>query len=408
MDFSSPMISLLLHILVIVSLFCTFNCLETSSQLVNQTFQSREELHKLKKIFATRLNRINKFTLKTIQSPDEDIIDCVLTHKQPAFDHPLLKGQKPLDPPKLPKGHNKIGNLSESFQIWSLSGESCPDGTIPIRRITEQEMLITKRTRGFGTKSTEDGATHIYANAKMHGGEMYGAKATINVWIPHVESPNEFSLSQIWVMSGTSGKDLNTVEAGWQVYPLIFKDNRSRLFIYWTADDYQHTGCYNLYCPGFVHINKRIALGAAISPTSTYNGKQFDITLSIWKDVKTGNWWLDYGSGNFIGYWPSSLFPNLKKAATEVHWGGEITNNHYPRASSTQMGSGHFAEEGFKKASYFKNMGVLDSDNTWTALFAEPIYSATNANCYSIKGGRNRDWGDHFYYGGPGKNKNCP
>ncbi|KAI5412831.1 hypothetical protein KIW84_057452 [Lathyrus oleraceus] len=372
MDFSSPMISLLLHILVIVSLFCTFNCLETSSQLVNQTFQSREELHKLKKIFATRLNRINKFTLKTIQSPDEDIIDCVLTHKQPAFDHPLLKGQKPLDPPKLPKGHNKIGNLSESFQIWSLSGESCPDGTIPIRRITEQEMLITKRTRGFGTKSTEDGATHIYANAKMHGGEMYGAKATINVWIPHVESPNEFSLSQIWVMSGTSGKDLNTVEAG------------------------------------FVHINKRIALGAAISPTSTYNGKQFDITLSIWKDVKTGNWWLDYGSGNFIGYWPSSLFPNLKKAATEVHWGGEITNNHYPRASSTQMGSGHFAEEGFKKASYFKNMGVLDSDNTWTALFAEPIYSATNANCYSIKGGRNRDWGDHFYYGGPGKNKNCP
>lgn len=50
----------------------------------------------------------------------------------------------------------------------------------------------------------------------MHGGEMYGAKATINVWIPHVESPYEFSLSQIWVMSGTSGKDLNTVEAGWQ------------------------------------------------------------------------------------------------------------------------------------------------------------------------------------------------
>jgi hypothetical protein len=30
------------------------------------------------------------------QSPDGDIIDCVLTHKQLAFDHPLLKGQKPL------------------------------------------------------------------------------------------------------------------------------------------------------------------------------------------------------------------------------------------------------------------------------------------------------------------------
>lgn len=30
------------------------------------------------------------------QSPDGDLIDCVLAHQQPAFDHPQLKGQKPL------------------------------------------------------------------------------------------------------------------------------------------------------------------------------------------------------------------------------------------------------------------------------------------------------------------------
>lgn len=30
------------------------------------------------------------------QSPDGDVIDCVLSHLQPAFDHPELKGQKPL------------------------------------------------------------------------------------------------------------------------------------------------------------------------------------------------------------------------------------------------------------------------------------------------------------------------
>jgi hypothetical protein len=29
-----------------------------------------------------------------LQSPDGDLIDCVLSHLQPAFDHPLLKGQK--------------------------------------------------------------------------------------------------------------------------------------------------------------------------------------------------------------------------------------------------------------------------------------------------------------------------
>lgn len=30
------------------------------------------------------------------QSPDGDVIECVPSHLQPAFDHPLLKGQKPL------------------------------------------------------------------------------------------------------------------------------------------------------------------------------------------------------------------------------------------------------------------------------------------------------------------------
>ena len=34
------------------------------------------------------------FVLK--QSPDGDEINCVQSHLQPAFDHPELKGQKPL------------------------------------------------------------------------------------------------------------------------------------------------------------------------------------------------------------------------------------------------------------------------------------------------------------------------
>ena len=48
---------------------------------------------------------------------------------------------------------------------------------------------------------------------------MYGAKATINVWDPTVEVVNEFSLSQIWILSGSfGGSDLNSIEAGWQVF----------------------------------------------------------------------------------------------------------------------------------------------------------------------------------------------
>lgn len=55
----------------------------------------------------------------------------------------------------------------------------------------------------------------------VNGDQYYGAKASINVWSPEVTNQNEFSLSQIWVIAGSFGNDLNTIEAGWQASPLI-------------------------------------------------------------------------------------------------------------------------------------------------------------------------------------------
>lgn len=54
---------------------------------------------------------------------------------------------------------------------------------------------------------------------------------------------------------------------------------------YMQSDAYQATGCYNLLCSGFVQTNNKIAIGAAISPTSSYAGGQFDISLLIWKVI---------------------------------------------------------------------------------------------------------------------------
>lgn len=59
--------------------------------------------------------------------------------------------------------------------------------------------------------------------------EVYGAKATINVWEPSIQVVNEFSLSQIWILSGSfDGSDLNSIEAGWQVY-ILSKFNVEKL-----------------------------------------------------------------------------------------------------------------------------------------------------------------------------------
>ncbi|XP_044488848.1 uncharacterized protein LOC123213479 [Mangifera indica] len=381
---------------------------ETST---NQTLRPQEELHKLKMIRA-HLNKLNKPAIKTIQSPAGDTIDCVETHLQPAFDHPKLKGKRPLDPPARPSGHNPTGMVSEDFQLWSMSGESCPEGTIPIRRTTEQDMLRASSFRRFGRKlghvrRDTNSNDHEHSVGYVTGDQYYGAKASINVWAPRVASQNEFSLSQMWVISGSFGDDLNTIEAGWQVSPELYGDNSPRFFTYWTSDAYQATGCYNLLCSGFVQTNNRIAIGAAISPASSYNGGQFDISLLVWKDPKHGNWWLEFGSGVLVGYWPSFLFTHLRDYASVVQFGGEIVNSRTNGHTSTQMGSGHFAGEGFGKASYFRNLQVVDWDNNLIPLSNLKVL-ADHPNCYDIQGGINTVWGNYFYYGGPGRNVRCP
>ncbi|CAL5197249.1 unnamed protein product [Lathyrus oleraceus] len=409
MVFSSSISCLLIYIFIVVSFVSPINSLETrNQQSINQTFRSEQELQKLKKTIATRLRQINKPAVKTIQVPNGDIIDCVLIHKQLAFDHPLLKGQKPMDPPKSLKEHNQIDNTSD-FKLWGLYGESCPEGTVPVRRVTEQDMLRAYSIDSFGTKAANR-FPHEHAVALVDKDEFFGAKATFNIWSPHLDSQNEFSLSQMWLVSGSYGKDLNSIEAGWHIYPRLYGDDRPRFFIYWTADAYKSTGCHNLWCPGFVHTNQDFPIGAELPKLSSYKGQQFSITLKISKDKNTGNWLLGYGDGDgtTIGYWPAPLFTHLKYHADEVHFGGEIVNAKSRGShTSTAMGSGHFAEEGWGKAAYIRNMQVIDSDDNLIPL-ANPTYLASNPNCYNIQGKTSPKWGDHIYFGGPGKSEKCP
>ncbi|KAK9090365.1 hypothetical protein Sjap_023542 [Stephania japonica] len=386
----------------------------------NQTLKSQQQLHKLKRVKAL-LKKINKPPIKTIQSPDGDLIDCVLSHQQPAFDHPQLQGQRPiLDPPERPAGFDTNETVLERFeQLWwnaetEETEELCPEGTIPIRRTTEEDVLRASSIRRFGTKlrrpirRDSSSSTHEHAVGYITGQQFYGGKASLNVWAPRVANLYEFSLSQMWVISGSFGNDLNTVEAGWQVSPELYGDSRPRFFTYWTTDAYQATGCYNLLCSGFVQTNNKVAIGAAISPTSGYGGRQFDISILVWKDPKHGHWWLEFGPGLLVGYWPVFLFSHLRSHASMVQFGGEIVNT---RASgfhtSTEMGSGHFSGEGFGKASYFRNLQVVDWDNS--LIPASNIrLMADHPSCYDIRGGSNAGWGNYFYYGGPGRNVRCP
>ncbi|VVA99645.1 unnamed protein product [Arabis nemorensis] len=361
------------------------------------------------------LKQLNKPALKSIKSEDGDIIDCVPLTSQPAFDNPLLKNHTiQMRPSFIPESDSTYTNKKAEAitQVWHKNGEYCPENTIPIRRTKKEDILRAESIERFGKKTppgilevTASGH-HEYAIAGATGGKFFGTKASINIWKPSVAHNDEFSLAQTWLVSGDGGS-LNTIEAGWQVYPQIYGHNNPTLFIYWTRDGYQTTGCYNLACSGFVQTNKQYSVGAAYTTFSQYNGIQYALNLLIWKDKPTGNWWLRINEDVYMGYWPGSLFTSLGSGATRNEWGGEV----YVRDgvhSTTDMGSGHFAVEGYGKASYIRNLKTVDATNT----LRDPagLYSfATNSNCYSYqKGSNGTTFGSHFYYGGPGKNGNCP
>ncbi|KAI3683097.1 hypothetical protein L1987_83597 [Smallanthus sonchifolius] len=352
------------------------------------------------------LNRLNKRPVKTIKSPDGDIIDCIHISHQPAFDHPLLKNHtikmRPSYHPNWKKdgdikNASTVGPLSSSTpitQLWQSNGK-CPERTIPIRRTKSGSV------KNYGKKSLPVAKTssidvelinannadngHEYATVYAEG-PLYGGKATFNVWNPKVEGYNELSLGQLWIVGGSQ-----SLEAGWQL------------------DGYVNTGCYNLDCGYFMQTNNEIVIGGSISPTSQVGGSQYDITIFIWKDQRDGDWWLQVGDA-VIGYWPTSKFPHLSDGASRVYFGGEIINDNLDgHHTTTQMGSSRFPEEGFGKASYVKNIQTVDESITLKTPEDLKTYVSVKS-CYDIMTS-NEDidnWGSYFFYGGPGLNDRCP
>lgn len=108
-----------------------------------------------------------------------------------------------------------------------------------------------------------------------------------------------------------------------------------------------------------------------------------------------------------VGYWPSSIFTHLAGTSDAISWGGEIVNNQ-PNGhhTSTQMGSGHFPNEAYGKASYFTKLGYFDEgNNVKDPENLEPF--VTRPPCYDLRTGKDNKFGVFFYFGGPGYSTNC-
>ncbi|CAI9093613.1 OLC1v1029160C1 [Oldenlandia corymbosa var. corymbosa] len=370
----------------------------------------------------------------TIQSEDGDIIDCIDIYKQPAFNHPALKNHKIQMEPSLlltdsetetmmkeAEHENSQDYTTSATQIWQRSG-SCPEGTIPILRrklgkkdgksnqaLKKKPGFVPHQYQQFKDDNNNNQPNLLYANRSIailfaQGFAFYGAKADIQVWNPHVGEDDEYSLSQVALKSGFL-RDSEVVESGWAVNPSVYGDRKTRLFAYWTVDGSVDTGCFDLICPGFVQINNKIALGAAVYPISNPTGLPFQITITILKDRDTGYWWLIYGESTLIGYWPRDLFKGmgLYFDAMTVQWGGEVYSTRmksHPHPA-IQMGNGDFPDPIFGNSGTMKRMRVAVNSQTFT----RPIMTYTwtdEYRCYNVFHNTEFTNDPELYYGGSG------
>lgn len=354
---------------------------------------------------------------------DSQHFDCIPIEQQPSVRLLGIKTIAAAPPAPLAMEGSEPGAPNGSLRLASpltLGLEDafgnaihCDSGTIPMRRITLEEMGGFGSLEGFFQKTPlgrehalqsfgAAAAVHKYAHAYQKV-KNYGGNSWLNIWSPPInQSAGQiFSLSQHWYAGG-KGKSIQTVEGGWQVYPAKYSTDRSVLFIYWTADAYTSTGCYNLDCAAFVQINSDWSLGGGWSSESVPGGDQRVFQMQ-WR-FTGGNWWLYLqGSGDFeaVGYYPGSIFKRgqLSKYATTIDYGGEtVGTSSYP-----PMGSGAFASEGFGYAAYQRLIFYISSPGKtkWAALKSVQA----SPKCYTLKltpSGSGGSWGTYFFFGGPG------
>uniref|UniRef100_A0ACD5Z9Z3 Uncharacterized protein n=1 Tax=Avena sativa TaxID=4498 RepID=A0ACD5Z9Z3_AVESA len=232
---------------------------------------------------------------------------------------------------------------------------------------------------------------------------MYGTRAIINVYEPKVKKDSkDLSASGLNINSGPEGGQADTIGAGYSVSPSLSGDGYARFHVAWD-EGVLNKSCYDLTCPGFVQICHTFGLGGRLQPVSVYNGSQYVITILIFKDPNTKNWWLIWGEEKTpIGYWPHSLFTYLKDKGTYAFWGGHVSG---PTAStdSPQIGSGHFASEGYSKAAFVKNIKIVDGNNTLVNPGdKKALAGSTSLSKFTVDGYEIDKDGMHTFYGGPG------
>ncbi|KAL6875715.1 hypothetical protein ACP4OV_013228 [Aristida adscensionis] len=158
-----------------------------------------------------------------------------------------------------------------------------------------------------------------FAKVSTRPSFLYGSEAKLSVYEPDVgigKKPR-YSAAMLSLQNGAP-PNTSTIFVGWDVDPILYGDNHTHFEIDWVDKE---KSCTNYICHGFVQQSRRVFAGRKITTVSIIDGQKYYIHIKVFKDKKSGNWWLTYGNDyHVVGYWPKELFTYLADAADSVHW----------------------------------------------------------------------------------------
>ena len=374
----------------------------------------------------SRQSRLN--SIQTTTTPLGEVVDWISRDAQ----QPAAALATPPPPSVVVNPENQVANLVQ-FALEAAPGLRGPQGSVPVLRpnaanvnpsrglsdfLSKYHRRSTRYARlanGFHIALPSSSPTEYHRYVST--GQVincFGGEGNITVWHPYTESPGDFSLMQIGL---TYGQDdlMQSVEAGWQVFPEEYGDNEPRLFTYYTTNGYSaagdNIGGYNRTVSGWVQYDSTICPGARISAGGVPGGNQ--IHMPIKYRLYQGNWWLSV-AGRWIGYYPASLFArNSTVAATlgeQADWiafWGEVYDAEDAAGKGktrTTMGSGLWAEDGYGWAALQNCLKVQTDPAGTLADYDGASTFVSDAQVYSLvmnmKSGTPA--GSYFHMGGPG------
>jgi hypothetical protein len=383
---------------------------------------------------AARLEEIHQYLADRYAR--RDVVMRTVTKSGQALDWVPIKSQlgrarlaEPPDedrPYQSPKGERRAKPVV--FELEARGAERGPEGTVPlvrkeidrIRPVTSLNDWLAKGTRAHRVMAPdadrdvalpEDGGSHKYANTSQ-GVTCYGTEGNISAWDPFVEWSDEFSLGQLGLSRG-SGTGRQTLEVGHQEYRDLYGDWVPHLFVFYTTNGYtqqgDNKGGYNQDVDGWVQYSSSIHPEALSSPLSQFGGVQYIMSLKV--QLWQGNWWVRV-NGQWVGYYPASLYNanGLRSQAGAVSWFGEIVDSGgHAGTTRTDMGNGHWPYEGWQWCAFMNNLRYQSSTGGAMSTYQGSAW-ASHPSCYGVEEHFNNtgSWGSYFWWGGSGKNGQCP